>query len=185
MIEAMRQVTLFLTCILLSAFGLMACEEKQVVSSKPYTGPQQETYDVQVVYSDSGHKVIRMVTPVQLDLLTGDRIFPKEIRLYFYDKAGTEHTWLRADSGRYIRMQNLYRMIGHVKIENRIKQETLETDELFWSPDRKRIYTDRPVTSRTPTGVTNGTGLVATQDFKQYGLGKVRNSQMQVNDLPE
>lgn len=171
--------------MLVSMLILGSCEEKKEISQKVYNGPQQETYDIQMMYSDSGHKVIRMVTPVQLDMLNGDRIFKKEVRLYFYDKAGTEHTWLRADSGRYIRMQNLYRMIGNVRIENRVKQETLETDELFWSPDQKRIYTDRPVTSRTPTGVTHGTGLVATQDFKQYGLGKVRNSQMQVNDLPD
>ncbi|MFT4031582.1 MAG: LPS export ABC transporter periplasmic protein LptC [Siphonobacter sp.] len=163
---------------------IMACEEKQEVSNAVYTGPLSETENIHMIYTDSARKVVRMVTPLQLDQLNGDRIFPKELKLYFYDKAGVEHTWLRADSGRYIRTHNLYRVMGHVRIENRIKHELLETDELFWKPDEKKIYNNRPVKSTTPTGVTQGFGLVANQDFTKYGIGRVRNSQVEVKDLP-
>lgn len=163
----------------------VSCEKKQEVKDVMYTGPISESFDIRMVYSDSGRKVIRMETPVQRDLLNGDKVFPKEMKLFFYDKNGTEHTWLRADSARKINMQNLWHVMGHVRIENRLKQEVLETNELFWNPDTKKIYTDGDVTSRTPTGVTHGTGLVANQDFTKYGLGKVRNTQMQVENLPE
>lgn len=167
------------------AGALLACQDRPEPPLVAYRGPVSETYGVTLITSDSGHKVIRLQTPLQLDMESGDRVFPKEVKLYFYDKNGLEHTWLRADSGRYVQQQNIYRVMGKVQIERRLTQEHLRTDLLNWNPETKKIYNDRPVTVQTPTQFIQGHSLQANQDFLKYSLKGIRRSRIQVQNLPE
>lgn len=165
---------------------LFSCEEEKVTANVTYNGPVSEIRDIELVFSDSARKMVVMKTPLQYELVTGDQVFPKEVNLSFYDKKGVETTTLRADSARKIRSQNLFRVMGNVRINNKIEETTLETDELFWNPDTRRIYTNRPGISRTKFGTTRFlNGFEAPQDLSRYSFGKVRDSEIRVNDLPD
>jgi LPS export ABC transporter protein LptC len=150
---------------------LMACEEDfGGKKQRNYKGPISEIYDIKMVYSDSSKKVLELQTPVQWQYLNEDKKYPKEVRVFFYDKLGVQTTTVRSDSGKYFRDRNLYKLFGNVVIINTQKGETLQTDELTWNPDLKKIYTDRPVSLRTATESFMGTGLDANQDFSRCVL---------------
>ena len=172
---------LFLLFIISTIFS---CREKADDSKAVYSGPKSELFGIDMVYSDSARKVVRMVTEEQLTLASEDRIYPKEMKLWFYDKTGKITSEVRGDSAHFYRQKNTYKLIGHVVIHNIEKEETLKTDEFNWLPVEKRIFTDKAVQLRTRTELVNGVGLDAAQDFSSYSLRKVRNSVVAVEGMP-
>jgi hypothetical protein len=52
------------------------------------------------------------------------------------------------------------------------ENKSLQTEELFWSPKDKKIYTDKFVIITTPTEIIKGEGLVANEDFSYYEIQK-------------
>jgi LPS export ABC transporter protein LptC len=164
---------------------LTSCEDdKKVVKKEEYKGPISEVYGINMTYSDSAKLVVRMTTDVQLTMASEDKIFPKEIRVFFFDKFGNNTTKLRGDSARFIRAKNLYRIMGRVQIDNQVKHEILETPELFWSPDTKKIYTDKRIDIKTPDQVLHGMGMDSNQDFTDYTIRKVTGV-VSVKSLPQ
>ena len=162
-----------------------SCEEdKKDLKREEYKGPVSEVYGINMTYSDSARLVVRMTTDVQLTMASEDKIFPKEIRVFFFDKFGNNTTKLRGDSARFIRAKNLYRIMGKVQIDNQVKHEILETPELFWSPETKKIYTDKAVDIKTPDQVLHGMGMDSNQDFTDYTIRKVTGV-VSVKSLPQ
>lgn len=178
----MRNSSLLFLLSLISVF--FSCREKADDSKVVYAGPKSELHGIDMIYSDSARKVVRMVTETQLTLATEDRIYPKEMKLWFYDKTGKITSEVRGDSAHFYRQKNTYKLIGHVVIHNIEKGEIMKTDEFNWLPVEKRIFTDKAVQLRTKTELVNGVGLDAAQDFSSYSLRKVRNSVVQVDGLP-
>jgi len=170
--------------LLLVTYTFFSCREKVDDSKAFYSGAKSELFGIDMVYSDSARKVVRMVTDVQLTLSTEDRVYPKEVKLWFYDKKGRITSEVRGDSAHYYRAKNTYKLIGHVVIHNIEKEETLKTDEFNWVVSEKRIFTDKAVQLRTRSELVNGVGLDAAQDFSSYSLRKVRNSVVKVDGLP-
>lgn len=169
----------------ISCLLLTSCEDdKKVIKKEEYKGPISEVYGINMTYSDSAKLVVRMTTDVQLTMASEDKIFPKEIRVFFFDKFGNNTTKLRGDSARFIRAKNLYRIMGRVQIDNQVKHEVLETPELFWSPDTKKIYTDKQVDIKTPDQVLHGMGMDSNQDFTDYTIRRVTGV-VSVKSLPQ
>jgi LPS export ABC transporter protein LptC len=165
--------TLFVLCVGVCTLMCACTEETTQKQNMPYNGPISEVYDIKLSYSDSARKMIDMETPVQWQYANENKRFPKEIKLYFYDRTGQQSTTLRGDSGRYIRDRNLYLVKGNVVIINTLKGETMRTEEITWSPDLKKIYTDKTVTLQTREEILTAAGMDATQDFSEYKLRKV------------
>ena len=178
----MRNSSLLFLLLIFSLF--FSCREKADDSKAVYTGPKSELHGIDMIYSDSARKVVRMVTETQLTLATEDRVYPKEMKLWFYDKTGKITSEVRGDSAHFYRPKNTYKLIGHVVIHNIEKGEIMKTDEFNWLPVEKRIFTDKAVQLRTRTELVNGVGLDAAQDFSSYSLRKVRNSVVKVDGLP-
>ncbi len=174
---------LFLFTLIGSLF--FSCQEEKVSKKLIYKGPKSELTGIDMIFSDSAKSVVRMVTETQITTVVEDRIYPKETKLWFYDKLGNVTTQIRGDSAHFFRQKNQYRLMGHVKIVNILKNEILTTDEFTWIPDEKRIFTEKPVQIKTPTEVFNGIGLDAAQDFSTYSLRKVTNSMLNVESLPQ
>ncbi len=165
-------------------FFFLSCKQEEKVNKKEfYEGPLSELYGINMTYSDSARTVVRMSTEVQLTMPNEDKIYPKEVRVFFFDREGNNTTILRGDSARFIRARNLYHVMGRVNINNQVKHETLDTDELFWNPDTKKVYTDVAVHVKTPEQILHGVGMDSNQDFTEYTLRKV-NGVVSVKTLP-
>jgi LPS export ABC transporter protein LptC len=170
------------------AFGIsfqFSCREEKSNQNLKYNGPKSELTGIDMIFSDSAKSVVRMVTEKQITLYSEDRVYPQEMKLWFYDKLGNVTTQIRGDSARFFRQKNHYKLMGHVKIYNIKKSETLTTEEFTWVPDEKKIFTEKPVQIKTPTEIFNGVGLDAAQDFSKYSLRKVTNSTLNVESLPQ
>jgi LPS export ABC transporter protein LptC len=180
------KINSFLIFVLFFCLLFTSCEEdKKEVKKQEYKGPISEVYGINMTYSDSAKLVVRMSTEAQLTMANADKKYPKEVRIFFFDKFGNNTTKLRGDSAVYTKQTNLYRIMGRVQINNQVKNEVLETDELFWNPDTKKIYSDKPVDIKTPDQTIHGVGMDSNQDFTQYTIRRISNSQVSVKNLPQ
>ncbi len=145
-------------------------DPEQLKALEPYNGPIMKTVNIQTVYRDSGNVKIIMEAPLQLEYESGDQYFPKGITLNFYNDEGLCYNQLTAQKARYSKIENLYTGTGDVVVENIVKQERLNTEELNWSPEEQKIYTEKFVTITTPDELLKGEGLTANQDFTEYKI---------------
>lgn len=167
----MKKIFLFLA---LSTF-LFACEEEKKKKPEEYKGPLLETENINVVHTDSGYVKIKMSTAKQMRYANGDEIYPKTVYVTFIDKNGVEYTRLRGDSANYNKRDNLYVMRGNVLINNSRENQSLETEELFWNPSTRKIYSEKKVRIKTAReDFTALKGMDADQDFSRYQLRQSR-----------
>lgn len=85
-----------------------------------------------------------------------------------YDEFGKLEVTLRANYAKFIKEQEHWMGQGKVEVKNVIKNEELNTEELFWNPKTKKIFTQKFVTIRQQGDVIYGTGLDANQDLTDY-----------------
>lgn len=133
-----------------------------------YTGPLRETANVLTLYSDSAKVLIKLTAPVQQDFENGDAIFPEGIYVEFYEKDGSVSSTLRSNYAKQERNKDLFLVRGDVVLNNILKKEKLETEELFWDKGKDRIFTDKFVKVTTPERLLTGTGLETNQNFFPY-----------------
>ncbi len=156
---------------------LFSCEEKKKnVIVQKYNGPQMTMDNLSVMFSDSGKTTVKFTTAKQLKLQNEDDIYPKAVYVTFFDKNSVEYSSLRGDSGRYFKNEGLYKVMGNVFFFNRLQQQSLSTDLLFWSPVKKKIYTDLKFVIKTPKEELNGVGMEADQDFTHYTMRKAKGN---------
>lgn len=138
-----------------------------------YEGPMRISHDIELLHSDSAMVVIKLVAAKQLVFKNGDTQFPEGILINFYNKDGELSSTIRADKGFHERRTNLYRGEGDVRVHNITKEQKLSSEELFWDPNKKIIYTDKFVTVEEPNRLIKGTGMEADEGFNSYRFDKV------------
>jgi len=138
-----------------------------------YDGPIIENKDVFTLYSDSAKLMIRMKAPVQQEFKNGDGVFPKGFFVEFFQQQGKVTSTMRANFGRQEKGREIYFAKDDVQVNNLLKGEKLETEELYWDRRRRKIYTDKFVKITTPNRVITGQGLRADQNFENYTIQKI------------
>jgi LPS export ABC transporter protein LptC len=169
-----RLMVRFLAIIITSIF-LTACfkdRDSNVVVN--YDGPFMELSNIETIFTDSSILRVKLKAPKQQEEQNGDRKFPKGVYVEFYDEEGEMSATLKANSGEYKKDRNLYTVRGNVIIENKVEKKKLNTEELFWNPQTKKINTNKFVRIETPEEIITGEGLEATQDFSDYTILKPR-----------
>lgn len=162
---------------LLGILLLVSCKGDEDTSFlESYLGPASIAYDIDLVHSDSTVIKINLKAKKQLEFQNGDNEFPEGIEIFFYDEDGALTTTIRADRGFYIKKDDIYRGEGDVQVENFEKQQKLSSEELFWNPTRKKIYTEKFVTIQDPQRLIKGTGMEADESFSEYEIYSVIDS---------
>lgn len=167
---------LFLTLGIVASI-LSSCEE-EVDSSllEPYLGPVAEAVDVDLYHSDSAIVRTHLRAKKQIEFENGNQEFPEGIDITFFDEEGEVTTTMRADRGSYNQKDNIYKGEGDVRVHNLEKEQKLSSEELYWDPNAKKIYTEKFVTIQEKETLFNGTGMEADESFNEYKLFKVTNS---------
>lgn len=129
-----------------------------------------------LIHSDSAIVRSEITAPSQLEYLNGNQEFPEGIEIKFFTKEGQLETTMRADRGFFMKNENLYRGEGNVQIKNLLKDQSLQSEEIFWDQAQKKIYTEKFVTIQDKQTLFNGTGLQADDSFSVYSLKEVRDS---------
>lgn len=161
-----------LSCSFLAALVLVlsACTTQEATKPVLYEGPLSEAEDVEMFYSEKDLVKVKLKAKKIFEFQNGDREFPEGIYLEFFDEFGTKTSTLQANSAYYFKEENKWRGRGKVEVINTAKQEQLNTEELFWKPDTKKIFTDKFVTIKLQNEVIYGTGLDAAQDLSTYQI---------------
>ncbi len=149
-----------------------ACNQSEVKEPLVYDGPLRVGEDVELYYTENNQVKVKMVAAVVSEFENGDRDFPKGIYLEFYNAEGKLESTLRANEAYYFKKEYQWRGRGKVEVKNLEKNEQLNTEELFWKPDKEKIFTDKFVTIRQQSDVIYGQGLEAKQDMSDYVIKK-------------
>lgn len=171
----MNKVPAFLFFILSLAFA--SCREDVDTSAlKVYDGPLNSAVNIHLMHSDSAIVRSEIRAPKQLEFSTGNIEFPEGIEIQIFEVDGTLSTTMTADKGYFLKTENIYKGIGNVQVKNLLKDQRLQSEELYWNPTDKKIYTETFVTIQERQTLFNGTGMEADQSFSKYKLKKVRDS---------
>lgn len=140
----------------------------------PANGPDRITTGAEYLYSDSG--VVRnRVRAGTISEFNGEH--PRTemtdgVELTFFDTTGNAGSQLTARRGEIQQERNRMVVEEQVVFIN-AKGERLETEQLTWSRDSGRVYTDRPVKVTRARDIIYGQGLDAAQDFSRYTIRKI------------
>jgi LPS export ABC transporter protein LptC len=153
---------------------IVACGCSGNENTKPllYEGPLREAQHVEMYYSEAQVVKVKMLAPLVYEFQNGDREFPEGIYLEFFDEGGILTSTLRANHAYYFKNDDQWRARGKVEVVNLVKNEQLNTEELFWKPTKEEIFTERFVTIRLQNEVLYGEGLEAKQDMSSYTIKK-------------
>ncbi len=152
---------------------LSACGNTEVKDPIIYEGPLREVENMELFYSQNSTVKVKMKTPLVHEFKNSDQEFPKGIYLEFYDALGNLESTLTANHAFYFKAENKWRGRGDVVVRNVIKEEQLNTEELFWTPSNQRIFTEKFVTIRQQGDVIYGEGMEAKQDLSDFEIKKV------------
>jgi len=149
---------------------VLSCGTKETPKPVTYDGPLMEGEDVDMLYTEKDLIKVKMQAKKVNDLQNGDREFPEGIYLEFFDETGKLISTLVANQAYYFKQENKWRGRGKVEVKNIEKNQQLNTEELFWKPDTKKISTEKFVTIRTDSEILYGTGLDATENLSIYTI---------------
>ena len=108
--------------------------------------------------------------------------FPEGIEIQIFEKDGKLSTTLKADRGYLFKQENIFKGEGDVQVHNLIKDQKLQSEELFWEPNKKKIYTEKFVRVQSGGDFTYGSELEADETFTTYRLKNIRDSQVEIKD---
>jgi LPS export ABC transporter protein LptC len=161
-----------LRIFIIACLLITGCKPKEQAAIVEYTGPLSESENVDILYFEKDHIKVKMKSRKILEFKNGDREFPDGIYLEFFDELGIMTSTLKANQAYYFKETNQWRGRGKVEVRNLEKKQQLNTEELFWKPDTKKIFTEKFVTIKLENEVLYGTGLDAAQDLSQYTIKK-------------
>lgn len=159
-----------------------SCREDVDTSAlQVYGGPINSAVNIHLVVSDSAIVRSEIKAPKQLEFANGNQEFPEGIAIQFFEKDGRLSTTIKADRAYFDKNENQYRGVGNVQVHNLLEDQKLLSEELYWKPREKRIFTEKFVTVQDGVTLINGTGLEADDSFSSYEIKDPRDSRILVS----
>jgi len=153
-----------------------SCERKMEIIQKSdiESLPSLIEKDFETVYTDSAKIQIVMRSPL-MERYTGRKPqyteFRKGIKVFFHDGNPEPIASIACRYARYIEDKKLWELKDSVTAVNE-KNETLETELLYWDQEKDIVYTERFVRIKSEEQIVMGTGFEANSRFTRW---KIRN----------
>ena len=177
---------------LLCLVCLFSCEndEAKVKAINEKKLGVEEAYDVRLNYTMGGNIKAIVKAPLMLNVQEAIPyvLFPNTLHVDFYNALQKRESKLDAKYGKYQQYQTTVFLKDSVVVINMEKGDTLYCDELYWDRNRtgSEFYTDKPVKIRTKTETLNGTGMEASQDFRNWHiLNSVGSISVPASTIPQ
>lgn len=169
--------------IVFSCKGKLAEAESLDLSSVPL-----QTIDDMFAVQTKNSVVVMRIEAELMERYENDSLsresFPKGLSVYSYTDEGLLETTIFSDEAVHETKKDadkseLWAAFGNVVIQNVIKQETMETDTLYWDQAEGEIYTDCYVRMYSPDGFMQGYGMrsddkarntVILRPFNSFGV---------------
>ncbi len=125
--------------------------------------PLQTVDGMFYVQTENGRLKMRVESPrmeVYENDTTSYELFPDGISIYAYGENEVLETTINALRARHDKGDNeVWSAFGNVVIKNIVKDETMETDTLYWDSDKHEIWTDCYIKMYSPSGFMQGYGM--------------------------
>jgi LPS export ABC transporter protein LptC len=148
--------------------------------------PLQAVDSMYMIQSKNGSLEMRVVTGrmerYERDTCTVE-LFPEGINVYSYVEDGVLETTIRSNEASHetskVGGREIWKAYGNVVVRNIVKQETMETDTLYWDRKNQEIYTDCYIRLYSPDGFMQGYGMrsderarnsIILRPFNSYGV---------------
>jgi len=178
--------------LLLGICIVSACEEEQE-AAKPLWQEDKvlpiESFGVTYYFSDSAHLRAQLETPYVIEKTEENENgvprlvhhFDKGVKIIFFSETGERESVVTADNGIFRKEEGIAELNKNVVVTN-LKQERLETEQLYWDKDIDSVYTHVPVKIQTPDRIITGSkGLRANTNFSAYTLFGIQG-EMEMED---
>ena len=170
----MMRVVSFIAFLLTIVFTVWGCEEKlkpsviQTIDSKAL--PQQESWNSDIVVSDSGH-VHAIIHAGNLRVFENDHRtqLSQGVTVHFFSTEGHETSVLTSEEGSVDETTSNLEADKHV-VAVSSNGSRLVTERLYWDNNRQLIHTPEYVTITTPKEKINGHGFESDQNLKHYRI---------------
>lgn len=154
-------------------------EEIDAITAKDSIFPTESGKKIELLYTDSGFVRVRLTSPVMnsYSYKVKERYteMPKGLFLEFFDDSNKVKTTLKANYG--VRYEETKKTEVRYKVEVvNANGEVLNTEQLFWDEQKRKIYTDAFVKITTKKEILTGTGLEAEEDFSEYEIKNISGS---------
>ena len=128
--------------------------------------PLQVVDSMYMIDSKNGQLQMRVITgrmeKYDKDTLSYE-LFPEGINVFAYKEDGVLESTITAEEARHDTFKTqdseIWMAYGHVVVRNIEKQQTMETDTLYWDRSKQEIYTDCYVRMYSPDGFMQGYGM--------------------------
>lgn len=165
------------TTVMLLLF--LSCEGKKKTLGEAITErdslPVMKTVGVTTLISDSG--VIRYRVNTK-EWLIYDRkkpsywAFEKGVYLEQFDSVFHVEASIKSDTAYYYDKERLWKLIGHVDIQNR-KGERFNTELLYWNQASQKVYTDKFIRIQQPDRIIHSYGFDSNEQLTVYTFRNV------------
>jgi LPS export ABC transporter protein LptC len=101
----------------------------------------------------------------------------KKVDMRLFDEAGKESAHLTSKAGDFNNSTQAMVARGTVVLITRgADPRTIETEELHYDPNTKRLWSTKPTTMRSRDGIVRGTGFESDDRFENYRITNARSS---------
>jgi LPS export ABC transporter protein LptC len=184
-LKGFENILKMMATVLAVAFIVYSCKGKLKVAEKLNLAqtPVQTVDSMFAVQTNKGILQMRMEAKVmeRYDYDTCSyEYFPKGFAVYGYTDDGKLETYIISDKAKHHRSKvsnkEYWAAFGHVLIQNIIKQESMETDTIYWDRTNHEIYTDCYVKMFSPDGFMQGYGMRSDERARNSIIMKPFNS---------
>ena len=167
------------------AFVVISCKGKlgEAEAIDLSETPVQTVRDMFIVQTENSGLQMRAEAPLMEKYERGDtlsyELFPEGFNVFGYTDEGLLETRITSDNARHLKYtdgRESWEAYGNVVVQNLIKQETMETDTLYWDQKEEKIYTHRYVKMYSPQGFMQGYGMESDQRARDSKLFNPFNS---------
>lgn len=145
--------------LLIFLFVFLSCENKKSMEIEV----KEESLSSFVLRNYEGSRLKWKLTAK--DAKISDTTVIHQLELEFFDKNSESSSKLTADSGYVINKTNDLKAVGNIVVKSN-DSTTLWTEELNWSEERQKIFTDKEVKYSKEKEVYRGKGLESDPNLK-------------------
>ncbi|MCX7985602.1 MAG: LPS export ABC transporter periplasmic protein LptC [Bacteroidales bacterium] len=163
--------------LLITVFYLVSCENNiEVVKNlgELKDAPVVSAQEVEILYSDSAKLKLRITAPEIKRYSQPNKQyteFPKGIKVEQFDSAMQVVAVIEARYAIYYENKNLWEARNNVVAKNLVKNEELNSEELFWDQAQGIIYSRKFSRISNEDGVFYGEGgFEAKEDLSQWHM---------------
>lgn len=145
----------------------------------------EEAFQVTSYLSQEGLMKAKLTSPYMIRHQADSAYleFPRTMHVDFYNDSLVIESILDAKYARYREYEDKVYLRDSVVVINKLRGDTLKTDELWWDQNTQEFYTDKAVEIRQPDKTVYGNGLKAAQDFSWYDIFNITGTVLTTGEL--